>query len=67
MPSGLLGHYIALKYKTKINVEGQGEYEIEVTSVVNTKTFKERPIVPSLLNFASKQKIEANRCKRIME
>jgi len=64
---GLLGHYIALKYKTKIEVEGQGQYEIEVTNVVNTRTFKEKPIVPSLLNVATIQKMEANRCKRIMQ
>jgi len=36
---GPLRHYIALKYKTKFEVEGMGSYEIEVTNVVNTRTF----------------------------
>ena len=54
LPTGLLGHYIALKYKTKIEVEGQGRYEIEVTSVVNARTLKERPkMIPSLLSVAT--------------
>ena len=64
---GLLSHYIALRYKTRIEVEGQGEYEIEVTNLVDTRTFKERQIVPSLMNMANIQKIEANRCKRLMQ
>lgn len=58
---------MALKYKTKIYVEGKGEYQIEVTNVVNTRSFKERQIIPSLFNMANKQKIEANRFKRIMQ
>ena len=36
---GPLRHYIAIKYKTKVEVDGVGSYEIEVTNVVNTKTF----------------------------
>ena len=65
---GPLGNYIALKYKTKIEVEGQGTYEIAVTNVVNTKTLREKPsIVPSLLNVATKQKMQANRCKHMMQ
>lgn len=59
-------HFIAIKYKTKIEVEGLGQYEIEVTNVVNTRTFKERQLVPSLMNMANIQKIQANRCKRLM-
>ena len=59
-------HFIAIKYKTKIEVEGLGQYEIEVTNVVNTRTFKERQLMPSLMNMANIQKIQANRCKRIM-
>ena len=47
------GNFIALKYKTKIAVEGKGEYMIEITNVVDTKTFKERPIIPSLMNVAN--------------
>lgn len=47
------GNFIALRYKTKIEVEGVGEYQIEITNVVNTKTFKERQIVPSLMNMAN--------------
>ena len=54
MPTGLLSHYIALKYKTKIEVEGQGRYEIQVTSVVNARTLKEKPnMIPSLLSVAT--------------
>ena len=47
-------------------MEGLGEYQIEVTNVVDTRTFKERQIVPSLMSMANMQKIEANRCKRMM-
>jgi len=47
------GNFIALKYKTKIAVEGQGEFELEITNVVNTATFKERQILPSLMNMAN--------------
>ena len=47
------GHYIAMKYRTKIEVEGVGQYEIEVTNVVNTRTFKERQLIPSLMNVAN--------------
>ena len=61
------GNFIALKYKTSIAVEGMGEYFIEITNLVNTKTFKERPIIPSLMNMANVQRIEANHCKRLME
>ena len=61
------GNFIALKYKTKVVVEGGGEYEITVTNVVNTKTFKERQVIPSLLNVANVQRIEANRTKRLMQ
>ena len=46
-------HFIALKYKTTIEVQGTGEYQIEVTNVVNTRTFKERQIIPSLMNMAT--------------
>ena len=60
------GNYIALKYKTRVAVEGMGEWQIEVTNVVNTKTFKERQVIPSLMNMANVQRIEANRCKRFM-
>lgn len=60
------GNYIALKYKTKVAVEGVGEWQIEVTNVVNTKTFKERQVIPSLMNMANVQRIEANRAKRLM-
>ena len=34
----LKNKFIALQYKTKVSVEGVGEYEIEITNVVNTKT-----------------------------
>ena len=53
MPLSLLRNYMELRYRTKIFVEGHGEYQIEVTNVVNTKTFKERQIIPSLLNMAN--------------
>ena len=66
MLSTVKGNFIALKYKTRIAVEGVGEYEIEVKNVIDTKTFKERHIVPSLMNVANIQKIEANRAKRMM-
>ncbi len=60
------GNYIALKYKTSVAVEGLGEYQIEIVNVVNTKTFKERQVIPSLMNMANFQRIEAGRAKRIM-
>ncbi len=47
------GNYIALKYKTSVAVEGLGEYQIEIVNVVNTKTFKERQVIPSLMNMAN--------------
>ena len=49
----LKNKYIALKYKTKVSVEGVGEYEVEVTNVVNTKTLKEKSYVPSLMSMAN--------------
>lgn len=58
------GNFIALKYKTNIEVEGVGEYQIEITNIINTKTFEKRHIVPSLMNMANFQRIEANRCKK---
>ena len=58
---------MAFKYKTKFEVEGQGELQIEVTNYVNTKTFKERQTIPSLLNMANMQRIKANREKRIIQ
>ena len=61
------GNFIALKYKTSVAVEGMGEYQIEIVNVVNTRTFKERQVVPSLMNMANYQRIEANRAKRIMQ
>jgi len=44
---------MAIRYKTRIEVDGVGEFEIEVTNVVNTRTFKERQLVPSLMNMAN--------------
>ena len=38
-PFGPMRPYVAVRYRTKFNVEGVGEYEIEVTNIVNTKTF----------------------------
>ena len=61
------GNFIALKYKTSVAVEGMGEYTIEIRSVVNTRTFKERQVIPSLMNVANYQRIKANRAKRIMQ
>ena len=58
--------YIAVKYKSKVTVDGVGEYEIEVTNVVNTKTLKEKSYVPSLMSVANIQKTEAERYRRIM-
>lgn len=46
-------HYISLKYRTKFEVEGVGEYEIVVTNIVNTKTFAERQIIPSIMSVAN--------------
>lgn len=60
-------NFIALKYKTKIEVDGLGEYQIEITNVVNTGTLIEKPLIPSLLNVANLQKAEANKYKRIMQ
>ena len=48
-------------------MEGRGEFEVEITNVVNTNTFKERQILPSLMNMANVQRIEANRIKRTMQ
>jgi len=57
---------IALRYKTKVIVEGVGEYEIEITNVVNTKTLKEKSFVPSMLSLANVQKTEAERYRKVM-
>lgn len=57
---------IALRYKTKVSVEGVGEYEIEITNVVNTKTLKEKSFVPSMLSLANVQKTEAERYRKVM-
>jgi hypothetical protein len=48
-------------------VEGLGAYEIEVTNVIDTRTFKERQILPSLLDAANTQKFEVSRCKRLLQ
>lgn len=47
------GNFIALSFRSRIAVAGVGEYQIEITNIVDTKTFKERPVVPSLLNMAN--------------
>lgn len=46
------GNFIALKYKTQIIDENRGVYDIEVTNYVDTRTFRERQVVPSLLSMA---------------
>ena len=33
-------HLLTLEYMTKIKVEGVGDYEIKVKSVIDTRTFK---------------------------
>jgi len=42
-----------LKYKQKIKVEGHGEYEIEVKNVIDTRTFEQKPLIPTLLSVAN--------------
>ena len=66
MYKSLKNKFIALRYKTKVNVEGVGEYQIEITNVVNTKTLKEKSYVPSLMSLANVQKTEAERYRRVM-
>jgi hypothetical protein len=39
-----------MKYKKKIKVEGHGEYEIEVTNIVNSNTMQMMPLIPSLMS-----------------
>ena len=46
------GNFIALQYKTRIVDESLGVYDIEVTNYVDTKTFKEKKAVPSLMSMA---------------
>ena len=46
------GNFIALQYKTRIVDESLGVYDIEVTNYVDTNTFKERKVVPSLMSMA---------------
>ena len=46
------GNFIALQYKTRIVDESLGVYDIEVTNYVDTKTFKEKKAVPSLISMA---------------
>ena len=46
-------NFVTLKFKTQVVIEGHGEYQIEIANVVNTKTFKERQIIPSLMNMAN--------------
>jgi len=44
---------LTLEYQTKIKVEGVGDYEIKMQNVIDTRTFRERPIIPTLLSFAN--------------
>ena len=39
-----------LKYKKMIEVEDHGNYEIEVTNVVNAKSMRVQPLIPSLMS-----------------
>ena len=41
---------LLFKYEQQIKVEGHGEYNIEVTSVVNPNTMEVQPIFPSLMS-----------------
>ena len=56
-----------LNYRTKVLVDGVGEYQIEVTNVVDKKNFEERPIVPTILNTANVQQVEETNIKKIMK
>ena len=57
---------LTLKYQTSIKVDGVGEYEIEMTNVIDTRTFQEKPLMPTLLSVANVQKTKAARMKRLM-
>ena len=56
-----------LNYRTKVLVDGVGEYQIEVTNVVDKKNFEERPIVPTILNTANVQQVEETNIKKVMK
>lgn len=46
-------HLFLLKYLTKIKVEGYGEVEITVQNVIDIRTLREKPIVPTLMSAAN--------------
>ena len=58
---------MTIEYQTKIKVEGVGDYEIKMQNVVDTRTFKEKPLIPTLLSFANVQQTKAARIKRLMQ
>jgi len=37
-------------YSQKFQVQGQGEYEIKITNVINPYTMKATPLQPSLID-----------------
>lgn len=39
-------------YSQKFTVEGQGDYEIKITNVINPYTMKATPLQPSLIDPA---------------
>jgi hypothetical protein len=44
--------YMMFVYSQKFSVEGQGEYEIKITNIINPYTMKATPLQPSLIDPA---------------
>jgi hypothetical protein len=42
-----------MKFQKKVRVKGHGEYTIEITNLVNSKTLQSRPALPSLMDSAN--------------
>jgi hypothetical protein len=41
---------LGFTYTQKYEVEGQGTYEVKVTTLINPKTLRQTPSTPSLIN-----------------
>lgn len=41
---------LLFKYQKKVKVPGHGEYDIEVTNVMNANTMQVQPLFPSLMD-----------------
>ena len=42
--------YIKMKFQKKIVIQGHGEYQIEITNLVNPRTLAQVPMLPSIMD-----------------